>query len=164
MNTDINNMNAADHRNAITAAREMYDTDAFATNKVHGISAEVLELRDEVDAQGGEWDFRVLTVAATGEIVAREVRQFADQYRYNSTVSVWSVDRSRFGRSTIPMGNRSRVQKSLGLVESIERAPAVVEAHDPSGTATGFGGLTSVHAWIFRADVDCLGVTALDWD
>ena len=155
MKPDYANMSIEQHRAAIEESREevrrsteLYDTDAFITNWCHGLTQQLHLAWIKLKSNGGVWDFETLVDAETGEVVSRCL-----EFRYckysHSDKPFWKLGRNaaRYGRTVIPAGKRSRIQKQLGLKESTESAPAYA---DTWGTGQGLSG--NVHVTLFRED------------
>lgn len=141
---------AAELREAAAAARQRAedsfqrsDTDGFLSQWASGLTAEQYDRQAQIVEAGGMADFTVLIETRTGRIVSRRELpgRYIDGIWRNAVWTLSPADRERFGRGFIPTGQRSRVQKQLGLSESTETAPAVAVVQ---GRGTGLSGT----AWV----------------
>lgn len=124
---------------------ERSDTDGFLSQWASGISSSLaLTKADICDAQGLD-QFTGL-FEGTRRVRAKQVT-FQDKFTHG-TKTLWLLDDSEdFGRKWIPVGARSRVQKTLGLTERSEVAPAWACT---AGGGTGLAGCSSVFVKTFR--------------
>lgn len=144
-------MNAQQHRdNAVQSeqkAQESFnrcDTDGFLSQWAHGLNAELERTRAMIADEGGILPFPCLM---------QDDRRVDAKLIPGKFGEVWILsdeEEDRFGRKFVPFegqGNRSRVQKALGLHEGSEDAPAAARLY---GKGSGLSG----RAWVivFRTD------------
>lgn len=146
-----------DANRARAAARESFDrcdTDGFLSQWASGMTAQKNEMEKEILANGGLVRVRVL-VDSAGEIVSDQTRVFPNRNAPWTTVRLWDVraHADRLGRRWIPVGERSRVQKSLGVREEFRWTPGYAKVTAPEGSR-GLSGAASAFVGIFRADRD----------
>ena len=121
---------------------ERCDTDGFVSQWASGITADLNREKARISRQEGLDTFNGLYSGDT------RVRAKIVDGQYGS---VWLVDESdrdlTGGRTFIPEGSRSRVQRELGLSERKETAPAWACT---AGSGYGLSGACSVHVITFR--------------
>ena len=125
------------------------DTDGFLSQWVGQITAQQLTRQAEIAERGGVSDFLVLIETATGRVVSR--RELPGRWQGGIYMKpVWTLsreDQERLGRRFIPTGERSRIQKQLGLHEGTEAAPAMAIV---GGSGTGLSGCANAHVIVIR--------------
>lgn len=120
---------------------ERSDTDGFVTQWCNDLSARKYSEQARIKRNGGKAFFYGL-YQGDRRVKARMVSRPAFNAPWK-TVLVWELhsdEQGSFGRRYIPAGQRSRVQKTLGLSERGENAPA--EAYI-GGSGRGMSGLAS---------------------
>lgn len=134
---------AADSRQREAESFERCDTDGFLSQWTNAIGAQLYEAQAHIAERGGRAEFTGLYEGA------RRVRaRLVSMPAYNApwcTVYKWLLDApeaARFGRKYLPSGDRSRVQKQLGLTERQELAPAVAFI---GGKGKGLSGCASAY-------------------
>lgn len=137
---------------------ERSDTDGFLSQWAHGMTDELNRRKAEILRDGGCSLFRCLIDAKTGEVLADRVHSFPNRD------FPWQVDRrwrlpegraAAAGRRWVPVGERSRVQRSLGLVEAWQWLPAYAKLTVPAGArSTGLSGCANAYVGTFRRDTD----------
>lgn len=136
---------------ATAAAEESFqrcDLDGFATQISHRLTASRLRLAAELVEHDGLARFWGLYEVATGRRVrARGVTgAFGPQWELHSSEAELIAKR---GKRWLPVGQGSRVLRSLGLCQAWELAPAKAEIVAPED-ATGFAGLEVTRADFVR--------------
>jgi hypothetical protein len=140
--------NAQRQREAERESFERCDTDGFLSQWAHSIGAQKDDLAAKILEQGGYARFPVL-VDQDGEVVADREYRFANRAAPWKTDIVWRVDEVRFGRRWVPAGDRSRVQKALGLREESRWFPAAAAI---LGGGKGIAGASSCYVGPVRTD------------
>jgi hypothetical protein len=126
---------AKDSRRRSQESFERSDTDGFLSQWASDLHARLYEVQAEIADQEGKSEFPRLF---EGD---RMVLAIVIDGKFGS---VWLLDRSeqeRFGRTFVPTGEKSRVQKKLGLHEGSIIAPAYAKI---TGRGTGLSG----SAWV----------------
>jgi len=144
-------------REAAEESFQRCDTDGFLSQWALGLSAQRDEREIEILKNGGYVRVRVL-VNAQGEIVATHTREFPAVNAPWRTNRVWDLGvaaKERGERRWIPVGDRSRVQKQLGLHEEFRWVPGYAKITAPEG-ARGLGGCASAFVGEFRSDTNTL--------
>jgi len=121
---------------------ERSDTDGFLSQWASGLTGQLEKTREGIARAGGVADFKGL-YDGDRRLRAKQVT-FADRHAGYGTKTMWLLDEpetEKYGRKWIPIGDRSRVQKSLSLVERWELAPAWAKM---DGRGTGLSG----SAWV----------------
>lgn len=121
---------------------ERSDTDGFLTQWALDLGAQKLRAQAEIVANGGMGTFIGL-YEGDRRVIAKRIQQ----PRYGApwlTDTKWFLsddEFEKFGRRYIPVGDRSRIQKQLGLCErqELDLAEAVIE-----GSGRGLSG----NAWV----------------
>ncbi len=130
---------AADKRAADSFVRS--DTDGFVSQWASGLTAQLERRRAEIVDAG---DTATFTGLYDGD---RRVLAKLVSYRCGFSFSdkqswmLGEAELEKYGRKFVPAGNRSRIQKQLGLTERKERAPAYAFMN---GRGTGLSG----SAWV----------------
>ncbi len=129
---------------AYVSERESFkrsDTDGCVSQWCSNLSGQQYARQAQIARDGGTAEF-VGLYQGERRVKARLINRPA----YNApwrTVATWELhfDEERvIGRRFIPAGDRSRIQKALGLSERTERAPAVAYI---GGNGNGLSGLAS---------------------
>lgn len=131
------------------------DTDGFVSQWASGVNAERDYKQIEILKNGGHAEFRVL-VDGEGNVVADHVFRFANKQAPWLTDSRWRLADDlveKLGRKWVPTGDKSRIQKQLGLHEEKRWFPAYAKLTAPEG-AKGLSGASQVYVGVFRADTD----------
>lgn len=118
------------------------DTDGFLSQWANGLTAELYSRQAEIVKNNGKADFIGL-YEGERRVKAREI-SVKNKFAPWTTDYVWLVDDSdpvATKRKFIPTGEKSRVQKSLGLSERKESDTAKAEI---TGRGTGLSG----SAWV----------------
>lgn len=136
---------AQDYRNEAAAhlqekedSFQRCDTDGFVSQWAHGVNAELAERRAEITEAGKVATFWGLY---DGD---RRVAAEIIPTKYGRCWFLRDDEAERYGRKFVPKGEKSKVQKGLGLSERREIAPAWACLAD-----TG-AGLASVYVCTFR--------------
>lgn len=133
---------------------ERSDTDGFVSQWASGLTDSQNRMNAEICRAGGMAAFDVLMEG--DRIISRRRMTFQNRHSYGWE-SKWLVedeaDQLRLGRKWIPTGKRSRIQKTLGLHEGEEWAPAHAILWSPPGS-TGIGGSVFVRAARDQEDQD----------
>lgn len=113
------------------------DTDGFLSQWASGLTAQLYRTQADILEAGGIAQFWGLYDGA------RRVKARILENQYGFSWLLHNDEREKFGRSFIPckFGGRSRIQKTLGLVEAAEMAPACAFM---DGRGTGLSG----SAWV----------------
>lgn len=114
------------------------DTDGFLSQWASGLGAELAYRQAEIARNLGRAEFTGLYDG--DRRVRAQMKTFPDRYRGYGTKTMWLLDEDeaeRYGRKWIPIGERSRVQRDLGLSERTETAPAWAKF---DGHGTGLSG------------------------
>lgn len=115
---------------------ERCDTDGFLSQWASGVCSDKDLEQAAILRNGGHALFPVLVDKETGEVVADRVHTFQNNFAYG-TVTKWKVDAEKYGRTWLPTGKKSRVQKTLGLEEQERWFPAYA---DLKSNGTGMSG------------------------
>lgn len=134
---------ARTHYAAAEASFERCDTDGFLSQWAHGLSAQLAQLNAELAADGWVANFPALFDGDRRMDAKLIPGQFGSVWLLSDT------EEARYDRRFVPFaGNgKSRVQKSLGLHEADEMAPAKARI---TGKGTGLSGSAWVE--IYRTD------------
>lgn len=127
------------------------DTDGFLSQWADGINARLREREASILECGG-WS--VFWGLYEGDRRVNAKRISIPAFRGYGTQDVWllsDVESHRFNRRYIPSGLTSRVQRSLGLRERREWAPARAAI---GGGGRGLSGCASAHVVTYRTDYD----------
>lgn len=131
---------------------ERCDTDGFLSQWASGIGAERDRREIQILKQGGCATFPVLC-DSEGNVIATKIYTFPDQYRGHGFVDRWKIDEAKYGKKWIPTGEKSRVQKQLGLHEEYRWFPAYAKIAVPRGAkSTGLGGCANAYVGTFKKD------------
>lgn len=153
---DILKRDADRSRAAKEESFQRCDTDGFLSQWAHGITAELNNRQEEILRDGGSATFRVLIDSKTGELVATQQVRFPHPVMHWQSTTKWKVHRDhqeRLGRRWIPTGDKSRVQKTLGLEEALRWEPAYAKTTTaPGAKSTGLGGCANAYVGIFRRE------------
>lgn len=114
---------------------ERSDTDGFLSQWASGLTADLERKKAELLETGGYSKFAVLC-DSEGIVIANKIYRFNNTYNY-----FWKIDEPKYGRRWIPIGEKSRVQKKLGLHEEMRWYPAYACI---DGSGTGLSG----RAWV----------------
>jgi hypothetical protein len=94
------------------------DCEAAASHS-HVPASEIAEVQAKIDANGGVWEFTAL----------KERHRVVDAHgvhgRYGRVWKLADHEAEHFGRRFVPCGDRSKIQKRLGLHEGKVTRPAV---------------------------------------
>jgi len=121
---------------------ERCDTDGFVSQWAAGINADVCRASARIASNGGLDVFKGLYSGNT------RVRAKIVNGQYGTVWLIDDCDQSLTGgRTFIPVGARSKVQRELGLSERAELAPASVGT---AGSGRGLAGASSVRVISFR--------------
>ena len=136
------------------AAEESFqrcDTDGFLSQWALQSSASVDRANIDILRHGGHVSVRVLC-DAEGNIVSDRQRTFPHPKFEWQSVTKWDLGRDA-ARRWVPVGEKSRVQKQLGLHEEIRYVPGYAKLTAPAG-ARGLSGCASAYVGRFRSDTD----------
>jgi hypothetical protein len=117
------------------------DTDGFLSQWASDISAQQYRRQAQIAEHGGKAMFTGL-YEGNRRVAAKIISQPA----YNrpwATTYVWLLkdeEAGKFGRRFVPLGEKSRVQKALGLREASEMAPAKAIVSTGGRKNTGLSG------------------------
>lgn len=144
---------------SIQAERESFDrcdTDGFLSQWAHGMGAQRDARQIEILENGGHVRVRVLC-DADGNIVSTGTRVFPNRNAPWTSSRVWDLGRDAqvlgWARRWVPVGERSRVQRSLGVHEEFRWVPGYAKITAPEG-ARGLGGCASAFVGHFRSDTN----------
>jgi hypothetical protein len=129
------------------------DTDGFLSQWALGLSASRDRRQMEILRNGGHVRVRVLC-DADGNVVSSHTRMFPAFNAPWLTRRVWDLGRESRDcgeRRWVPVGERSRVQKQMGLHEEFRWVPGYAKITAPIG-ARGLGGCDSAYVGEFRSD------------
>jgi hypothetical protein len=127
---------------------ERSDTDGFLSQWANGMTAQLNDAKVAILKNGGYARFRVLC-DGDGNVVATKIYHFTNSYSF-APESKWRLPDSLadgLGRKWIPTGDKSRVQKQLGLHEESRWFPAYAEI---TGGGKGLGGAASCYVGTFQ--------------
>lgn len=123
---------AAAIRDRVQESFDRCDTDGFVSQWAGGLSAQLAETRARLVEAG-----RVSTFTGLYEGDRRvPAKRLETRFGYSWLLRD-DADIAHFGRKWIPCGGNSRIQKTLGLRECLETAPAWANL---SGRGHGLGG------------------------
>lgn len=144
---------------SIRAERESFersDTDGFLSQWAHSMGAQRDARQIEILENGGHVRVRVLC-DEDGTIVAYRTRVFPNRNAPWTSSRVWDLGRDAeqrgWERRWVPVGERSRVQKGLGVHEEFRWVPGYARITAPEG-ARGLGGCASAFVGHFRSDTN----------
>jgi len=139
---------AAAHAKAKADSFDRCDTDGFLSQWASGINGELARTKRDILLNGGYAQFRVLC-DGEGNVVATKVHHFTNQFSF-APESRWRLPDSLadgLGRRWIPTGDKSRVQKRLGLHEETRWFPAYAAI---AGGGKGLSGCASCYVGVFQ--------------
>lgn len=122
---------------------ERCDTDGFLSQWASDMTARLYEEQARIVEQGGKAMFKGLYHGERR--VAAKLVEMPAYNRPHQTRLTWRLredEVARFGRRFLPLGDRSRVQKALGLSEHYEMAAAEAKI---GGSGRGLGGCASAY-------------------
>lgn len=128
------------------------DTDGFLSQWANDMTSSLNSRKAEILRAGGCAQFRVL-VNRDGLVVADQEHEFPHAKFDWVTVSKWRLcdaEADKAGRRWIPTGEKSRVQKQLGLQEDMEWGPAYAKITTGSRKSTGLSGCANAYVGTFR--------------
>lgn len=156
MTTKTADQHRADAQASRAAAAESFDrcdTDGFASQHVHGLSAEKSDLAAQIAENGSRAAFPAL-FDLDGNLVAAKLVRVPDRYSYGQPVAKWVVltDDDPRSRATawitaFPARRSTMVRK--GYTEGTVLAPAKA---DFAGGGKGMAGIANVRAVAVRTD------------
>ena len=124
---------AAAHVREAAESFDRCDTDGFLSQWAHGINANLLNAKADIAENGGKAKF-VGLYHGTERIAAKVI-----DGKFGTVWMLRDDAAAKFGRKFVPVGRTSKVQKSLGMCERPETAPAIAtilgSGHGLSGTA-----------------------------
>jgi len=135
---------ASEHFEAAEESFRRSDTDGFLSQWAHGLEGRRLHAQASIEENGGMSAFPALL---EGE---REVNAKIIDGKFGPVWLLADSEEARFGRRFIPVGERSRVQRELGLHEGEVDAPAKAVIR---GGGRGLAGAASCHVVIVRTDL-----------
>jgi hypothetical protein len=144
----------ASSKRSYEAAEESFqrcDTDGFLSQWALQSSSSVDNANIRILKNGGYVAVRVLC-DAEGNIVSDRIRTFPHPMFEWRSVSKWDLGRNA-ERRWVPMGDKSRVQKQLGLHEESRYVRGYAKITAPAG-ARGLSGCASAYVGHFRSDTD----------
>ena len=154
MKNASNNRTADDYRDSAQAqhdsareSRERCDTGGFLSQWASGLNARLDECKAKIVDNGGVAEF--IGLYEGDRRVRAKLVSVANNYT-GGTDEKWVVDESDpicNTRKWIPSGERSRIQKKLGLSERSEEASAWACI---GGNGNGLAGATSCYVKVFR--------------
>jgi hypothetical protein len=132
------------------------DTDGFLSQWASNITADLHRHEADILRNGGHAQFPVLCNAA-GDVLCTKVYTFAnpagDWLPYNKRWRLPDDVAQVLGRKWIPVGEKSRVQKQLGLHEEDRWFPAYAKVTTPPGSkSTGLGGCANAYVGVFKQE------------
>lgn len=152
---EIRRLEASVQRNRVAAEESFQrcDTDGFLSQWAlsEGINRDLKQI--QILRNGGHVRVRVLC-DAEGNVVSHFTRLFPAFNAPWRTNRVWDLGQAAKlagQRRWIPAGERSRVQKQMGLHEEFRWVPGYARITAPEG-ARGLGGCASVYVGEFRSD------------
>lgn len=129
------------------------DTDGFLSQWANRMTADLNRKKIELLKNGGYHQFPVLVDTKTGEVVADHMYTFQDKFAPEWTGSVvkrWKVHAEVYGKTWIPVGSKSRIQKKLGLHEEYRWFPAYAEITTGGRKSTGLSGCANAFVGVFK--------------
>ena len=133
------------------------DTDGFLSQWALNIGADKLRRQASLLDNGGCATFPVLVYG--DEVVATKVYAFPNKHRpdyWNDPQDYkWRLPdelAEKLGRKWIPVGERSKVQKQLGLHEEMRWFPAYVEITTGGRKNTGLSGCANAYVAVFKKE------------
>ena len=142
---------AAGSRSAKEESFDRCDTDGFLSQWAHGLHSQLYSRLAELAENNWESDFPALFYAGTNDRVPAKIIYVRDKFSYNGGMkALWAIVDPSTGKFTgqfLPTGKNSRKQKSAGVWEGTEIAPAYAKI---DGRGTGLSG----SAWVsvYRTD------------
>jgi hypothetical protein len=130
------------------------DTDGFLSQWASNIGAEKDCANAAILRNGGCSTFPVLC-DADGNVLATREHSFPDFNRPWLTVYRWKLPREyadKCGRKWVPVGEKSRVQKQLGLHEETRWFRAEARITTGNRKSTGLSGCANAYVATFQAD------------
>jgi hypothetical protein len=127
---------------------ERSDTDGFLSQWANGMTAQLNDAKVAILKNGGYARFRVLC-DGDGNVVSTKEYWFTNPYSFVRE-GKWRLPESLadgLGRKWIPVGDKSRIQKRLGLHEESRWFPAYAEI---TGGGKGLGGAASCYVGTFQ--------------
>ena len=118
------------------------DTDGFLSQWALNIRAQKYQKKAALLRDGGMARFPVLVDKSTGKVVATKIHAFKNKYGHGD-VYKWKVE--GYDRRWIPTGKNSRIQKQMGLEESVRWFEAEVKI---CGSGTGLSGCASAYVGV----------------
>lgn len=127
------------------------DTDGFLSQWAHGLHSSLYSRLAELAENNWMSEFPALFYSANNQRVPAKIIYVKDKFSYNGGMkSLWAIIDQKTGKFTgqfLPTGKNSRKQKSAGMYEGVELAPAYAKI---DGTGYGLSG----RAWVsvYRTD------------
>lgn len=140
---DTHRANANAAANAAAESFDRCDTDGFVSQHSHMLRARLERARAIITDDGGRAVF-VGLYDGDRRVAARII-----DTKYGDAWLLDDAEADRYGRRFVPTGERSRVQRELGLAERDEWDTAGADYAAPAG-ARGFSGLGQVYIETFR--------------
>lgn len=138
------------------------DTDGFLSQWASQIGAELNDAKAKLLENGGCATFNVLMHG--DRVVADKVYTFADRFApdhwNNPVVRKWKLPpdlASQLGRTWVPYGDTSKVQKQLGLRQVLKWFPAEAKITTGGRKSTGLSGCANAFVAVFKLGTE-------EWD